>query len=414
MTSLYDVPPAKFAMKRMIYDQFVGGANIDELKHTTKDLKKQGIEPMIAIPMEPESLFISKMHPSAWRNENLRKMVQSFYYASILSGDGEVRENRPPVVHLKVTGLMDEGLFLKLSDFVGFDWRNQLATGQPNNFEKCVDELLKIMQTYDIDAKSATPGTTQIYDSLFYKEILDEGQMDDLHKAAQRITKLANDCARYDVECAIDAEYVNVNPAISILTLAMARHVNTDEKAFIWNTYQCYLKNTKNIVNYELAYLQQHNKAFGAKVVRGAYMEKERLRAEEGGYADPVNDTIEDTHENYNDIITSLILKSDTSPQSIKTLIASHNEDTVRLGYALRKDPARKRPENIIFGQLYGMCDHISSELGANDVPIYKSMPIGHFKDVMPYLARRGTENKSVMRGTHREALLLKQALWPS
>ena len=57
------------------------------------------------------------------------------------------------------------------------------------------------------------------------------------------------------------------------------------------------------------------------------------------------------------------------------------------------------------------MCDHISSELGNRGVPIYKSMPVGSFEDVMPYLARRGSENKSVMKGNHQEAVLLKKAL---
>merc|ERR1712224_569974 len=106
----------------------------------------------------------------------------------------------------------------------------------------------------------------------------------------------------------------NINPAIAIVTMAMARRANTPEKAYIWNTYQCYLKKTKLNVDYELEYLRRHGLAWGAKIVRGAYMEKERLRAEQGGYEDPICENIESTHANYNSIVSDCISKMEEIP----------------------------------------------------------------------------------------------------
>ena len=394
------IPIVNQIMKYFIYDQFVGGDTLTEVKKTAAYLRENRIEPMLAIPMETEGLT-DDMDVPAWHQENLNKMIKSLEYAHAVSG------NFPPVVHLKVTGVMYNELFLKLSDYIGFDWSSK-SPENAKRFEQCTEELLKMIQ----DPK---------YESPFYQEILNkhpssehESSYEHLKIVAHRYKLLAEACVKNQVECLIDAEYVNINPAIALVTMAMARHVNTKDKAYIWNTYQCYMKNTKNIVDFEMEYLKKFDQAWGAKIVRGAYMEKERLRAEQNGYEDPICENIEATHNNYNSIVASCISKMAEIPKgqrpNLKILVASHNEETVNLTYNLRnKCPT---PDNIIFGQLYGMCDHISSELGSKGLPIYKSMPIGSFDDVMPYLARRGSENKTVVRGNHKEAILLKNQLF--
>jgi len=394
MTLFYRVPILRGVMKWFIYNQFVGGDTIEEVKATARDLERANIEPMLAIPMETENLT-PEMDVNAWQEGNLVKMIDSLEKAQ------KVANNHPPVVHLKVTGIMDEALFLKVSEFVGFDWHDA-ESGAAARFEKCVEALVELMR--DSDSGS--------HESPLFAEILGDDRELRAHVAtvAKRYEELAQATVANDVECAIDAEYVNINPAIAVVTMAMARRANTAEKAYIWNTYQCYLKKTKLNVDFEVEYLRKHGQAWGAKIVRGAYMEKERLRAEQGGYPDPVNDTIEDTHANYNNVIRSLIEKMELPEYRLKVLVASHNEETVKMAYNLRENSST--PENVIFGQLFGMCDHISSELGNKGVPIYKSMPVGSFEDVMPYLARRGSENKSVMKGNHAEATLLKRALF--
>lgn len=351
MIQMYKVPIANKIMKWFIYDQFVGGNTLDEVKKTAADLKKFNIEPMLAIPMETEGLT-PEMDVTKWQEENLEKMIGSLEFA------GQISNSHPPVVHLKVTGIMDNDLFLKLSEHVGFQW-NQPESNQ--KFIQLTDEFYEMMQNPS-------------YDSPIYQQILNDQEYQHLKTVADRYVQLAETSVKNQVECAIDAEYVNINPAISIVTLAMARHVNTATKAYIWNTYQCYLKNTPKIVDFEIKYLQNHQLAWGAKIVRGAYMEKERLRAAEAGYEDPVNPNIQATHDTYNSTVSDLIERMNGG-EHLKVLVASHNEDTVKMVFDLREKC--KTPENIIFGQLYGMCDHISSELGSKNMPIYKSIGVG-------------------------------------
>ena len=261
----YRIPGVRNIMKWFIYNQFVGGDTIEEVKATARDLERSNIEPMLAIPMETENLT-PDMDVNAWQEGNLVKMIDSLEKAQ------KVANNHPPVVHLKVTGIMNEDLFLKLSEFVGFDWHDQ-ASGSPARFEQTVDELVKTMEDSS-------------YKSPFFQEVLkdeSEEMLAHVNTVAARYEELAQATVTNDVECAIDAEYVNINPAIAIVTMAMARRANTPEKAYIWNTYQCYLKKTKLNVDYEVEYLRRHGLAWGAKIVRGAYMEKERLREVLGG-----------------------------------------------------------------------------------------------------------------------------------
>jgi len=101
--------------------------------------------------------------------------------------------------------------------------------------------------------------------------------------------------------------------------------------------------------------------------------------------------------------------------EDLQFLIASHNEETVNLALKTIEKYASKnkkfKHESVRFAQLYGMCDHVSGTLANLGVPVYKSMPIGPVEDVMPYLARRAQENKTVLNANHREKNLLWNAL---
>lgn len=136
----------------------------------------------------------------------------------------------------------------------------------------------------------------------------------------------------------IDAEQTYFQPAISRITLEMMRKYNT-KKAIVFNTYQCYLKETYREVCTDLEQAARQNFYFGAKLVRGAYMDQERARAASLGYEDPINPNFDATSEMYHKTLTECLRRikrfkdAKADPQKIAIMVASHNEDTgERLG----------------------------------------------------------------------------------
>ncbi|XP_066984236.1 proline dehydrogenase 1, mitochondrial-like isoform X3 [Macrobrachium rosenbergii] len=220
-----------------------------------------------------------------------------------------------------------------------------------------------------------------------------------------------------DVRVMVDAEQTYFQPAISRLTMEMMKKYNQD-KAIVFNTYQCYLKETFNNLSLDLEQAYRQNFFFGAKLVRGAYMEQERARALELGYEDPVNPDFEATTEMYHDCLKECLRrikfnKTLGETQKIAIMVASHNEDTVR--YTVRKMAQfgiHPLDRVICFGQLLGMCDHISLPLGQAGFSVYKYVPYGPVNEVLPYLSRRATENSSILEKLQKERTLLRRELW--
>jgi proline dehydrogenase len=139
------------------------------------------------------------------------------------------------------------------------------------------------------------------------------------------------------------------------------------------------------------------------KVVRGAYMEKERERAEEKGYRSPICDSKKDTDENYDAAIKFIV-----EHPKMALFAGTHNENSSYLLMELaNKYQIKKNDKRLWFGQLFGMSDHISFNLAKEGYNVAKYLPFGPVRDVMPYLIRRAEENTSVAGQTSRELNLL-------
>ncbi|XP_057600596.1 proline dehydrogenase 1, mitochondrial isoform X3 [Hippopotamus amphibius kiboko] len=247
----------------------------------------------------------------------------------------------------------------------------------------------------------------------------------------QRMDVLAQKASAEGVRLMVDAEQSYFQPAISRLTLELQRRFNA-QRPLVFNTYQCYLQDAYDNVTLDVELARREGWCFGAKLVRGAYMAQERARALEVGCEDPINPTYEATNAMYHRCL-NYILEELKHNAKAAVMVASHNEDTVRFTLCRMEElglhPADRQ---VYFGQLLGMCDHISFLLGELGLPgagaqgrgrdslpvppragqagfpAYKYVPYGPVMEVLPYLSRRAQENSAVMEGTQRE----RQLLW--
>lgn len=200
-----------------------------------------------------------------------------------------------------------------------------------------------------------------------------------------------------------DAEESWIQGAIDHLVNLMMRRYNT-EKVVVYNTFQLYRKDRLQFLIDSFNQAEQTGYLLGAKLVRGAYMEKERDRAERLGYPSPIHDTKEATDDAYN---TALRFCLDNY-EKIASCNACHNVDSNLLQAELiaRKGLPKDHP-HLNFCQLYGMSDNITYNLANQGYNVAKYVPYGPVKEVVPYLIRRAQENSAVTGDMSREYQLV-------
>jgi proline dehydrogenase len=153
---------------------------------------------------------------------------------------------------------------------------------------------------------------------------------------------------------------------------------------------------------------QQQGFILGIKLVRGAYMEKERERAQELGYESPIQANKEATDRDYNESIRFCV----ENIERVACIVASHNDESNLLAAQLMEEKGLSlQHPHLHFSQLYGMSDNITFNLAKAGLSVSKYLPFGPIRDVIPYLMRRAQENSSVSGQTGRELALIKKEL---
>ena len=180
---------------------------------------------------------------------------------------------------------------------------------------------------------------------------------------------LAEEAAQNGTRLLIDAEQVRFQPAIDNLVLDLQQKYNSTEKSnfpLIYNTYQCYLKDAFDRLTIDVERSERFDFHFGAKLVRGAYMESERYLAKKGGYPSPIHDTIQDTHDCYNQAVDYLLQHaSQKNGKNTELMLATHNRESIENAIAsMNKHGISRKAATTAFGQLYGMADNLSFNLG--------------------------------------------------
>ncbi|XP_069782965.1 hydroxyproline dehydrogenase isoform X2 [Narcine bancroftii] len=209
----------------------------------------------------------------------------------------------------------------------------------------------------------------------------------------------------------IDAEMTYLNPCISLIAMTLMLSFNQSQP-FIWNTYQCYLKDVERLLSEDLACASRLGLCFGVKLVRGAYMDRERERAEQCGYPDPIQKSWEDTNHSYLKLLDRMLGEVRKEGTRVGLVVATQNEASVQHTLERMEELEIARDSGAVhFAQLLGMADHISLALGTAGYSVYKSLPFGGVDEVIPYLVRRAQENHTALRGLRREGQLLRGEL---
>lgn len=218
----------------------------------------------------------------------------------------------------------------------------------------------------------------------------------------ETVCKKAHDL---EVSLLIDAEESWMQDAADSLAENMMQKFNK-EKPFIFNTLQMYRWDRMDYLKRLLKRAEKDNFKIGVKVVRGAYMEKENERAENLGYPSPICASKKETDLNFDIAVSYIMEHLDT----ISIFAGTHNEESnYKLLELIQKKEISNSDTRIWFGQLFGMSDHITFNLGNSGYNVAKYLPFGPVRDVMPYLIRRAEENTSVIGQTNRELELLKK-----
>jgi len=181
----------------------------------------------------------------------------------------------------------------------------------------------------------------------------------------ERGLKLGKEAAKSGVRLLIDAEQVRYQPAIDNLVLGLQRQFNVGgDKPIIYNTYQCYLRDSPERLRTDVERSERFNYHFGAKLVRGAYMESERELATSLNQPDPIHPTIEETHKCYNDSVDYLLRHSTESDLNVEVMCATHNQTSiVHAIESMNLFGIDRSASTICFAQLYGMSDQLVSNV---------------------------------------------------
>jgi proline dehydrogenase len=242
-----------------------------------------------------------------------------------------------------------------------------------------------------------------------------EEEIELIEKMYSRSYVLAEQAAKVGTRLLIDAEQVRFQPAIDNLVLDLQQTFNaTDvtDKPIIYNTYQFYLKDASERLRTAVNRSERFDYHFGAKLVRGAYMETERLLAEDMALPSPIHDTIEATHDSYNESVDYLLAHSVQSDKQVELMCATHNQGSIEKAIdAMVKHQVDRKSSTICFAQLYGMSDHLSYNLGQHGYRAYKYVPYGEVHEVIPYLLRRARENSAIVGGATIELSMIHHEL---
>lgn len=223
----------------------------------------------------------------------------------------------------------------------------------------------------------------------------------------KRVDKIAGRASENGLKFMIDAEETWIQDVVDEITYDMMKKYNK-ERCVVYATYQFYRHEALELMKKAFKEVTDAGCFFGAKFVRGAYMEKERERAKEKGYPDPIQPDKEATDRDY-DLAQEFVIEN---IDRFSVCSGTHNENSsAKLALMMIEKGISKNDERVYFSQLLGMSDNISFKLSKEGYNVAKYVPYGPVEKVLPYLFRRAEENTSIAGQSGREFTLVKKEI---
>jgi proline dehydrogenase len=250
-------------------------------------------------------------------------------------------------------------------------------------------------------------GNSRAMEVLSGESIPDKKTIEEGEKFKSRIEKLCQTAFDSDIPIMVDAEDTYYQNFIDQVVMDMMRKFNK-RKAIVFNTYQMYRHDRIGVLKSDIETARKERFYLGAKFVRGAYMEKERERAQRLRYEEPIQPDKESTDRDYNLALKICVKNIDI----VSIFNGTHNEySSMYLAELMQEHQIDPGDQRAWFSQLYGMSEHISFNLAAAGYNVAKYVPYGPVRYVLPYLMRRVEENTSVKGQTGRELSLIKREI---
>lgn len=345
--------PVKGLIRNTIFKQFVGGETLQETSRIADKLSQYNVQVILDYGVEGKEGDENFDHAAD-------EFIRVIQYAAT--------QPNIPFMSIKLTGIARFSLLEKLDA--------------------------------SADNKSGFEGRINV-DGLTAEE------NEEWKRVVKRLIKICTAAQRNNVGVLVDAEESWIQDPVDALTMQMMEKYNT-AKVVVYNTIQLYRHDRLQFLNASLEVAQNRNFLLGAKLVRGAYLEKERRRAEAMNYPSPIQQDKDSSDRDYNAALEFSIDNLDR----LYVIVASHNEySNLYATQILQQKGLPLNHSHVHFSQLLGMSDNITFNLAKAGCSVSKYLPFGPLGEVIPYLMRRAQENSSVRGQTGRELQLIKKEL---
>lgn len=345
--------PVKGLIRQTIFSQFVGGEALQETSTVADKLGKFHVQVILDYGVEGKE-----------GEENFDKARDVFINAIRYAAS----QSNIPFMSVKLTGYARFGLLQKLDE--------------ASNYNDIIQGNIPL-------------------------DKLNENEKAEWQRIVNRLEVICETAKNNNIGVLVDAEETWIQDPVDALTMQMMRKFNI-EKAVVYNTAQLYRHDRLQFIKDSGRFANENNFKLGMKLVRGAYMDKERERAIEFNYPSPIHVNKQSTDDDYNAALEYCI----NPLNDVYIIVGSHNEySNLYAAQLLEKFGLPLNDPHVHFSQLYGMSDNITFNLAKAGCLVSKYLPFGPINDVIPYLMRRAQENASVSGQTGKELDLIKKEI---